>query len=54
MKRKIKRKIKQFKRFWREWGVTKEEAVDFLGAIALIAFIIEMPVIAELIAVLFF
>ena len=53
MKRKIKRKIKLFKRFWREWGLSKDEAVDLLGAIAFIAFIIEMPILAEIIAILF-
>lgn len=50
MKRKLKRK---FRRFWREWGLSKEEAVDFLAAIALIVGIIQMPLLADIITILF-
>lgn len=40
-KRALKRKLH---RFWSEWGVTKDEAVMFLGALSVVAF----PFIAEI------
>ena len=29
----------RFRRFWNEWGITKEQFVDLLGCISLFAFI---------------
>lgn len=35
----------RFKRFWNEWGISKKEAVDFLGAISIFAGILALYII---------
>lgn len=29
----------RFRRFWNEWGVSKEDAINFLGAMSIFVFI---------------
>lgn len=43
--RNIKRVLK---RFWKEWGITKEEFQMFLGALSVIMFPIELEIILTL------
>ena len=47
----MKRKLR---RFWREWGVSLEDAAIILSAVMMIGFMVGMPILAELIGALFF
>lgn len=47
----MKRKIR---RFWREWGLSKDDALGLLGACMLLLFIMEMPILVNLIGALLF
>lgn len=38
----------RFRRFWREWGVSKEETKDFLSIIAIFALLIEFYILGIL------
>lgn len=42
-KRRLKRK---FQRFWKEWGVSKKDCIEFVGALLLIV----LPIVIRLIA----
>lgn len=35
----------RFKRFWKEWGVTKEEAIGLLACISIFAFIFALYIL---------
>lgn len=45
---------RKIRRFWREWGLTLEECIGLLGAFALVAGIVAMPILLDLIGALFF
>ena len=48
-----KRKIKlikkyakiRFRRFWNEWGISKEEALDFVGALSIFVMLFALYII---------
>ena len=35
----------RFKRFWSEWGITKNEFADFLASVAIIAFVVSLSIV---------
>lgn len=35
----------RFKRFWKEWGVTKEEAIEFLACISIFVFLFALYIL---------
>lgn len=46
-KRILKRKLRNF---WDEWGITKQEALEFVTAALLIFGILCIPILAEIVA----
>ena len=35
----------RFKRFWSEWGITKNEFADFLASVAIIAIVVSLSIV---------
>lgn len=38
----------RFQRFWKEWGVSKNEAMDFLACISIFAFIFALYIVCSM------
>lgn len=38
----------RFNRFWKEWGITKDEAMELLACISIFAFIFAMYIVCSM------